>query len=61
MQVWTLLVDDVVSVHRSEQDARAALRSNYADGDDNAPDEDAELVGFLVGIGFRVAIDPHDI
>jgi len=57
--VWTLRVDDVVTVHVSREAALAALRTNHADSD--APEDDAELVDWLCGIGFSVSIDRHEM
>jgi hypothetical protein len=54
---WVLLVDGHTSVHRDEGGALAALRVNYAEGDD-VPD--AELIQFVRGQGIRVELTEHE-
>ncbi len=59
LTIWTARSDDVTTVHGSRAEALARLRTDHAD--DNAPDDDTELVGWLRGVGFDIAVEEHPV
>jgi hypothetical protein len=55
--VWTLRVDDMVSVHRTEDLAYESLRTDHGDGP--KPESQFDLLNHMRAIGFDVSIERH--